>query len=78
MKRTNHLSLMTLIIALVLPANALARDIYPDRSLDDIYVLATENSRAVVKAKGTEREYVAVGDVIGEARLVSCLVSPID
>ncbi len=70
MKTTIHLLLATLTMALLLPANALARDIYPDRGLDDIYVLATEGNAAWLKAKGAERESVAIGDVIGEDRLV--------
>jgi hypothetical protein len=59
-----------LFMTLLLPASALAKDVYPNRSLGDIYVLATEGNWALMKAKGVNREYVTLGDVIGEERMV--------
>lgn len=49
--------------------DAHARDVYPERSLSDIYVLSTEGDRALLKAKGAEREHVTIGDVISEDRM---------
>ena len=69
MKANICLLLATLALALFLPANARARGVYPDRGLGDIYVLSTEGSRALLKAKGAEKEYVDIGDIIGEERM---------
>lgn len=70
MKLTLYPVLVFLATALVLPDRALARDVYPERRLEDIYVLATDGSSALIKTKGVEREAVVIGDVVGEERFV--------
>jgi hypothetical protein len=60
-------TVLTAVLAVSFDAHA--RDVYPERSLGDIYVLSTEGGRALLKAKGAEKEYVAIGDVIGEDRM---------
>lgn len=69
MKMTNLLG-TALLVVFLFPLSALARDVYPDRKLEDIYVLTTEGNRAQVKVKGAEKEYVTIGDVIGEEKMV--------
>lgn len=63
------MTVTVLTAVLAVSFDALARDVYPEKSLSDIYVLSTEGDRALIKAKGAEREHVATGDVIGEERM---------
>lgn len=59
-----------LFVALLLPLSALARDVYPERKLEEVYVLATEGNKAWLKAKGAAKESVTIGDVIGAERMI--------
>ena len=69
-KIVNLLGTAMLTMALVLPVNAIAMDVYPGHSIKDIYVLSIEDGKAAIKTKGDEREYITIGDVIGKERMV--------
>jgi len=68
--------IFTFVFVLSLPTSTMAREVYTDKKLSDIYVLTTDSGRALIKAKGEEKQVVVLGDKISDAWLDVVKIDP--